>query len=406
MAVANTGGMSSTSGKRKGRVWKVLLVVLVLIVAIRLVLPYILLDQLNKRLKDMPEYYGHVDDLSLGILRGAYAIHDVYLDKQDSLTGDRFPFVAADNVDLSIEWRALFRGRVVGEIIVDRPIIRFTKEHVEPQEVAQDTVILADLLDDMMPISINRFEVRNGSFQFRDPTTSPEVFLAMENIRLVAENLSTVRDEDMLLPASVTMFANVYGGTFDLDMELDPLAEEPTFDMAVEIVGTDLTLFNEFFQAYGNFDIEQGTFGMFTELAAKDGSFLGYVKPVIEELRVLGPKDREKPLGEQIWQGLIALGTSLIRNPQEDRIATRIPLEGDLEDPNIRTWYAVIDLLRNAFISALEPQLDQDISIDRVPTGFEDDDRGFFQRLFGGQGPDREEREQRRQDRRSSRDNS
>ncbi len=370
--------------RRKGTIWKILLVLVVIILAVRIALPYVLLDQANKRLKEMPGYYGHIDDLSLAILRGAYQIHSAFLDKQDTTSGVRSPFVAVDNIDLALEWEALFNGRIAGQVILDRPMVRFTKDEVEPKEVAQDTTELADLFEDFMPIEIERFEIRNGSFQFRDPTTSPEVFLAMEHIELVAEGLTTEKDTNDLLPGSVRMNANVYGGTFDLDMGLDPIASSPTFDMAVRLENADMTLFNEFFQAYGNFDIQQGRISLFTEIASNQGKFIGYVKPVIEDLQVLGPKDRDKPLGEQIWQGLVALGTSLIRNPNEQQIATRVPLEGDLEDPNVLTWYAVVDLLRNAFIKALEPQLDRDINIGQVDEGHEKDERGFFKRLFGG----------------------
>ncbi len=370
--------------RRKGTIWKILLVLVVIILAVRIALPYVLLDQANKRLKEMPGYYGHIDDLSLAILRGAYQIHSAFLDKQDTTSGVRSPFVAVDNIDHPLEWEAIFNGRIAGQVILDRPMVRFTKDEVEPKEVAQDTTELADLFEDFMPIEIERFEIRNGSFQFRDPTTSPEVFLAMEHIELVAEGLTTEKDTNDLLPGSVRMNANVYGGTFDLDMGLDPIASSPTFDMAVRLENADMTLFNEFFQAYGNFDIQQGRISLFTEIASNQGKFIGYVKPVIEDLQVLGPKDRDKPLGEQIWQGLVALGTSLIRNPNEQQIATRVPLEGDLEDPNVLTWYAVVDLLRNAFIKALEPQLDRDINIGQVDEGHEKDERGFFKRLFGG----------------------
>jgi hypothetical protein len=401
MAVARNGGMSKK--KRSGTFWKTLLIIIVLILAVRIALPYVLLDQANKRLKELPEYYGHIDDLSLSILRGAYAIHDVYLDRQDSATQVRSPFFAADDIELSIEWRKLFDGKFVGEIDLRRPIVRFTAEEVEPEEVAKDTVTFRELLDDFMPLKINRFEIHNGSFQYRDPTTSPEVFMAMESIELRAENLTSDPDEGVLLPAYVTMDADVYGGRFHLDMDLDPLSKSPTFDMATEVVGTDLTLFNDFFQAYGNFDLERGIFSLFSEIAAKDGKFLGYVKPVIEDLKVIGPKDRDKPLIEQVWQGIVGLAALILTNHEEDQIATRVPLEGDLKDPNVRTWYAMIDLLRNAFISALEPELDHDINIDRVPTGFDEEDRGFFERLFGGQGPDHEERQARREKRRQER---
>ena len=394
----------ATPHHRKRRILKILLGLLILLIAFRIALPYIVLEQANKRLKTMPDYYGHIDDIDIALLRGAYTIKDIYIDQKDSVTKERTPFMAADALDLSVEWRALFKGRIVGEIVMERPIVRFTKEAVEPGEVAEDTVQLADLLKDFMPIQINRFEVHNGSFQFNDPTTEPNVFLKMDNIQMRAENLKTVRDEDVLLPAFVTMDADVYGGHLVLDMDLDPLAEESTFDMAAELTRADLTLFNDFFEAYAKVDIEKGYFGMYTELAANDGKFLGYVKPIIEDLKVLGPDDKDKSLPEQVWQGLVGFGAMLLTNPREDQIATRVPLEGDLSKPDVRTWYAVIDLLRNAFIQALQPEIENTINIADVNEGVEEDDRSFFQRLFKGQGPDRQELKEKRKKRREKKE--
>ena len=394
----------ATPHHRKRRILKILLGLLILLIAFRIALPYIVLEQANKRLKTMPDYYGHIDDIDIALLRGAYTIKDIYIDQKDSVTKERTPFLAADALDLSVEWRALFKGRIVGEIVMERPIVRFTKEAVEPGEVAEDTVQLADLLKDFMPIQINRFEVHNGSFQFNDPTTEPNVFLKMDNIQMRAENLKTVRDEDVLLPAFVTMDADVYGGHLVLDMDLDPLAEESTFDMAAELTRADLTLFNDFFEAYAKVDIEKGYFGMYTELAANDGKFLGYVKPIIEDLKVLGPDDKDKSLPEQVWQGLVGFGAMLLTNPREDQIATRVPLEGDLSKPDVRTWYAVIDLLRNAFIQALQPEIENTINIADVNDGVGEDDRSFFQRLFKGQGPDRQELKEKRKKRREKKE--
>ncbi len=392
---------------KKRQLWKILLVILVVLIAVRIALPYIVLDQANDRLKSIPGYYGHIDDITISLFRGAYGIHDYYLDKQDTVTKVRTPFVAGEDIDLSLEWKALFEGRIVSEIVLERPIVRFTKEYAEPEEIAEDTVELVDLLKDFMPIDVNRFEVYNGAFQFNDPTSSPQVHLSMENVEIHAENLSSVRNNAQLLPAWVSMDADVYRGHFMLDIDLDPLAGSPTFDLAATLEGTDLTLFNEFFQAYANFDVQQGTFGLYTEIAAKDGKFLGYVKPVIKDIEVLGPQDRDKSIGKKLWEGLVGLGGMLLTNPKEDQIATRVPLEGDLRRPDVRTWYAIIDLLRNAFIRALEPQVDNEINIAEVPGGWKEDDRGFFARLFEGEegdDPERlERRKQRREDRRKER---
>lgn len=64
------------------------------------------------------------------------------------------------------------------------------------------------------------------------------------------------------LPSSVHATAHAYGGTLTLDMDLDALNAHPTFDLTAEIEGANLPAMNDFFVAYGKFDVSQGTFGL------------------------------------------------------------------------------------------------------------------------------------------------
>jgi hypothetical protein len=94
---------------------RTVLIIVAALVLIRIALPYVILHFANQRLEKMPGYYGHVEDIDLALIRGAYRIDGFFLDKQDSVTLKRTPFMAADVIDLSVEWKALFprvhRGR-------------------------------------------------------------------------------------------------------------------------------------------------------------------------------------------------------------------------------------------------------------------------------------------------------
>ncbi len=134
---------------RKGRV---ILVLLVLLVALRLALPYIVLRYANRTLAEMDGYYGHVDDIDIALLRGAYVIDSFYLNKVAENTGKQTEFLSARSIDLSLEWKALFKGKLVGELIFDRPVLRFTNDRVELDEVSKDTTDFRELLRDFMPV--------------------------------------------------------------------------------------------------------------------------------------------------------------------------------------------------------------------------------------------------------------
>src|SRR6202000_868455 len=112
--------------RRKRRTWLIVLgSLLVLLIAFRIALPYILLRFVNKELQTIPGYTGHVDGIDVHLIRGAYTIKVIKLDK----TGGKIPvpFFSAERLDLSVEWSAIFHGRLVGKIIVGHPIINFAK---------------------------------------------------------------------------------------------------------------------------------------------------------------------------------------------------------------------------------------------------------------------------------------
>lgn len=356
--------------------------IIVLLITIRLILPSVLLRYANKALAGLDGYYGEIKDIDLSIYRGAYQIDDIFIDKVDSVTHERVPFFACDNIDLSIEWSALFNGRIVGQLALQSPMLIFTKDKAEPEEVQKDTTDFRQVLDKLMPLNVNRFDIRNGEIHYKDETTTPKVDVKIDRLDVVAQNLSSVRDTS-LLPASIRASANVYEGDLTVDMKLNLLADYPTFDLNAELKQTNLTLFNEFFQAYGKIDVNNGTFGLFSEVAAKDGSFKGYVKPVVNDIDVLGPEDKEDNALQKLWEGLTGTIGKALENPKKDQIAAKVPIEGKFDNTIVKTWYAIATVLQNAFIQALYPALDYQINISSVEAPEEEEKKGFLERIFG-----------------------
>src|SRR5688500_9636272 len=290
--------------KRRRKILIVLLSILALIVIVRLALPYVVLHYANKTLDEMDGYRGHIEDIDLAVIRGAYKIDSLYLNRVDSVTQKETPFLAASLIDLSLEWRALLKGSLVGKIIVDNPVVRFEKEKVEPKDVQKDSSDFRKVLDEFMPLEINRLEFKNGKLQYVDNTSKPKVDISMTNVDVVALNLKNSYDSAAVLPATINALATIYDGRLDLKMRLNPLADVPTFDMNAEWKNTNLVKLNEFFQAYAKVDVNKGTFGLYTEVAAKDGSFTGYVKPLIHDIDVLGKEDQKDNILRKAWESI------------------------------------------------------------------------------------------------------
>lgn len=338
---------------------------IVLLIAIRLALPYIILHFANKTLAKMNGYYGHVKDIDLALYRGAYKIKKMYLHKKDSLTNLETEFFDTEEIDLSVQWGALLDGRIVGELEVEEPTLRFIKDKTEPKQIQKDSSDFSSVLDKFMPLEINRFEIHNGIIKYLDKISNPKVEIEMNNTQVKAENLTTIKGGSTL-PATVTASAEIYEGTLDLNLRLDPLAKDPTFDLNTELKNTNLVKMNDFFKAYGKFDVSKGTFGLFAEIAAKEGRFVGYAKPLIQDLKVLGPEDKDDNILKKFWEGIVGGVGFIFKNQKHDQVATKVPIEGNFNKTKVYTWRAILDILRNAFVEALAPSVDNEINLGSV----------------------------------------
>lgn len=361
---------------------KILLIILGILILVRLILPSVVLHYANKTLAGMNGYYGHIEDIDIALIRGAYKIDSIYLNKVDTISQKQTSFFSASEIDLSVEWKALFHGSIVGELIFERPILKFSKDKVEPKDLRNDSTDFRKLLDDFMPLRVNRFEVNHGQIQYIDQFSSPQVDVTMTDVNVLALNLKNSYDSAVLLPATVQADADIYEGTLDFKLKLNPLADQPTFDMNAELKHTNLVLLNDFFQAYANLDVNKGTFGMYAEVAAKQGAFTGYVKPIVQGLDVYGPEDKKDNIFRKIWEGLAGGASEVLENQPKDQFATKIPFEGRLDDPKANIWLTITNVLQNAFINALQPSIDNDINIGSVEKK-KKEKKTLLQKVFG-----------------------
>lgn len=372
---------ASPSGKH--RRWRTVLIVISALVLLRIALPYVLLHFANKRLASMPNYYGHIADLDLAILRGAYRIESFNLEKKDTVSEKLTPFMSADLIDLSVEWKALLDGSLVGELVVEHPELRFTKDAAEPAEALKDSADFRTLLRDFMPLKVNRVEVHQGVIRYRDAGSTPVVDVQLDAVEALVLNLTNAADSVKLLPSSLRATAKLYGGDLKLSMGLDPLADSTRFDLNAELVHTDLTRINDLFKAYANFDVNKGSFGLYAEMATRDGAFKGYVKPLIKDLDVVGPEDKKDGLFQKFWEVLVGAAGVVLKNPGTDNVGTKVTFEGRLDHPEVGAWGAIVQSVRNAFIKALPPALDNEIDIATVGNKAPEEKKGFLRKLFG-----------------------
>jgi hypothetical protein len=356
--------MPKSGSRRRRTLFIVLGSLLILLIAARIALPYILLRFVNRELTKIHGYRGHVDDIDVALIRGAYTIKRIKLDK----TGGKIPvpFFSAAVIDLSVEWKALFNGALVGEIVARDPTLNFVKGPTAATSQTHVDKSWTQVVDDLMPLKLNRFEIINGSIHYRDFHSDPKVDIYARDIHIVAENLSNAKRHKALLPSTVAGSADVYGGSAKLNMKLDALAAVPTFDLNTALTDLDITHLNNYLRAYGNFDVQRGTISLYVEAAAKDGEIDGYAKPIIKNLKVANWKNDKESLGQKAWETVVGAAAWIFKNHRKNQLATQADFHGSVRNPDVSVWYIIGQVLRNAFIQALYPALDNSVNINSV----------------------------------------
>jgi len=267
----------------------------------------------------------------------------------------------------------------VGEISLEKPVLNFVKGTHKGEDVRADTADFNQLVDDLMPLTVNRFDIHDGELHYIDINTAPKIDISMKKIQATATNLTNVEDLKNVLPATLKGTGDAYGGNFNLNVKFNALAKQPTFDLNAEMRGLNLVKMNDFFRAYGNFDVKKGTFGLYTEFAAKQGKFGGYIKPIVKDIDVVQWNKEEGSVPQILWESIVGIVAEVLQNQKEEQLATKIPINGTFDDPHVNVWKAISYILRNAFIQALKPSIDQTININKM----KEEKKTIFEDLFG-----------------------
>lgn len=343
------------------------LTLIVLLIALRIALPSIVKHYINKTLgNDLEGYTGYVEDVDIAIYRGAYAVNGLYLFSTD--TGEEEPFVEIKSIDISVLWKAIFEGALVSEIILEEPKVNFTYTQQEGEVVNNfddaDPVDWRDAVMDFIPLKISFIKINNGSVHYIDKVLEPNLDLYVSTIDFQINNLTNSKDLSENLISDFVLTANVMGqGRLKLDGELDPYDPDITLDLNTELSPVPVAEFNDFLNYYGWVDAEEGEIEVYSEVAIESGEMKGYMKPLIKGLELVSiRKDGKRPLN-LVWQTLVGGIGELFENLAKDQIGTKIPLEGNVNSPDINIWKTIGGLFKNMFIEAIKPGLSQEISL-------------------------------------------
>ncbi|WP_291966410.1 DUF748 domain-containing protein [Maribacter sp.] len=349
--------------KKKRYIIPILLVVFLLI--LRLSLPSLAKNYVNKVLADIPGYYGHVEDIDISLIRGAYTIHGMYLNTVNG--NNELPFLDIKETDISVEWNALFHGKIVSEIEMTEPTILYVFEDQQDTTGVADTEDWSKALTDLVPIDINQFTVKNGKFAFLQLQADPNIDLHLANVQLSASNLRNVVEKTRTLPSNIHATATSIGnGNVVLDGKMNLVKEIPDMDISFSLESANAKALNDFTNYYAGIDFDEGSFDLFGELAIADGYMKGSFKPILKNAKLIGKDDG---FLKTLWEGFVGFFKFILKNHKQDTLATKIPVEGDLNNVKTKILPTVTRIFRNAWIQAYKDVVDNDLSFKDATDG-------------------------------------
>jgi hypothetical protein len=338
------------------------LTVVVLLVAARIALPYVVEDFVNRKLAALDSYDGHVGDIDIHLWRGAYSIDQIEIVK----TGAKrpVPFFRGDRVNFSVEWRSLFRGSIVSEATFYQPELNLVQGRT-----ATDTQLGKEenwnaRLEELFPFRFNTIEVFDGTVRFLAPGISTGDAITARQVNGSVSNLTNVLDTGKETFADFRITAEVLeGAPAVVAGSVNAFAAQPTFDVNLEVKKVQLPQVNPWLREFIKADAEAGKFELYLELAAADGKFKGYAKPILQDVDLYRSDEEEQSALKRIWEGFLDFAANVLENPDAEQVAARIPFTGTIKDPETSLFATIASVLRNAFISAFARSLEGSITL-------------------------------------------
>lgn len=384
---------------------KIILAILVVLIVARLLLPYFVLRYINKLMADMGTYTGHVEDVNIALITGSYQIKDLRIRKINGKIKE--PFLYVPTIDLSVEWRSLFKGALVAEVECYRPELNFAFSNNEQASQTGKELDWTQLVKDLLPIKINRFAAYDGKVDLVNVFEATQTDFSLQKFNVDIRNIRNVEDNQSRLPSPVTASGDVpgWGGSMKFNAGMFLLKPIPDFNYNLSFNDLQLAKLNDLARKYGNVDFESGTVSVISEMAMYDGRLVGYFKPLTKNMKIFKLKEPEdKRTVSRFFTELLAEGgAAILKNHKRDQVATRIPLRGTVDDTKTEIWPIIIGVLRNAYVEAFTKEFDNSVTFKDAVENLKDDYKEKRQEKKAERKERREERKKERQQKREDR---
>jgi hypothetical protein len=223
-----------------------------------------------------------------------------------------------------------------------------------------DRVIEKTTDDPTLKVALNEIIINRSKLGFVNKASKPEYRVFISDAAINVKNLSNQSEDGIAVGTLTGKFMG--SGLATASTRFKPESKSPDFDLNLRIEGTDLKQMNDLLRAFGSVDVTSGIFSFYSEVAVRQGTVTGYVKPLFKDINVYSPsQDKRKNIFQKIYEGMLDGLAWVLENRPREEVATRTDISGTLSRPETSTLDVVLGLVQNAFFKAILPGYERSI---------------------------------------------
>lgn len=349
--------MVSRSLFKRKRWFYACLAAVALLLAVALALPVAARFYLNQYvLNDMGEYRGHVEDIQLHWLKGAYVLNNLKVLRKGSEKDT--PFFQVEELRFSLSLSDIVRGDFAFSAWLKKPALNFMDARREEDRQTGKGGNWLDAVESIVPETLSRIDIEDGVLTFKNPDSQPKVDVRADKLNAVVRNMTNVENKTGDKVARAQLTGRVLKqGEVAVDVDFDPNSFND-FDFKLEATDLHLDNLNDVSRVYASLDFESGQGEIYSEINAADGQIDGYVKPMFSDINILSWEQDVEEQGDNpvqfLWEGLAGGIKTAFTSFSSGKFATKIDLSGSIERAEMSATQAFFEIVKNAFVQPLK----------------------------------------------------
>ncbi|MDD2984540.1 MAG: DUF748 domain-containing protein [Crocinitomicaceae bacterium] len=336
---------------RKKRIFLwIVLSISVILIAVRIALPYVILKKINEKLEILPDYKCVVKDFSMHFLDLSITLKGVEMTKRNGKI--KTPFFTSGDIHVTLE---SYKERT-SKIVVEDCIMNLVRGKNEEESQLSIDEELKQIFK-QMPLKPNIFIVKKADVHFIETYRGKPIDISVKNMHIDGRNIENQSKSKAKYPANLKIEGDFEGGKLTAAVKLNKQKKDPLINIVSSFTPIEVARVKNFLKVYANLDVKSGTLKASSIINVYAGRMDGFIDPIAENL-VFQKKfeNSDVKFGKKVKNRMLNAASKLLGKEEDKVIKTRVELHGTLGEVKVNVWDIVQDGLRASFLSGTKKE--------------------------------------------------